>query len=273
MKPAILVYTAFTAISRNTLQYACNLCRHRDFKLVLLHNYEPPFIYTADAVALSTIQTHYDHIEEKLEQELAWATFHFEDIDIESRLVNGNFVDTITELHDTFHFELLVAGAPESEGEFWGWNDTFVDAITSLPVPALIIPKHIEYEALVNVGFACNYAQPLTPKQLRFIKKAIDIYQVSLHVIHVNVPDKKNEAKRLAFKAQLEVSLSEYQPVYASVENTDVVATIINYVRQNNIQLLIVIPHKHGIWYNIFNQNHTRLLTRINHLPILAMQD
>lgn len=273
MKPAILVYTAFTAISRNTLQYACNLCRHRDFKLVLLHNYEPPFTYTADAIALSTIQTHYEHIEEKLEQELDWAMSHFEDLDIESRLVNGNFAETITELHNAFDFELLIVGAPESNGEFWGWNDDFVDAITSLPVPALIIPKHIQYEALVNVGFACNYAQPLTRKQQRFIQKAIDIYQVHLHVIHVDVPDKKNEARRLEFKAQLEDALSDHHPVYASIENTDVVATIINYVRQNDIQLLIVIPHKHGIWYNIFNQNHTRLLTRINHLPILAMQD
>lgn len=101
----------------------------------------------------------------------------------------------------------------------------------------------------------------------------MDSGPAQLHIIHVNIPGRKNEDQRLKHRAALETDLAAYAPVYASIENTDVVATIINYIVKCSIQLLIVIPRKHGIWYSVFNQRYSKRLTRINHLPILTLRD
>jgi hypothetical protein len=98
----------------------------------------------------------------------------------------------------------------------------------------------------------------LTEAQLTFIKRIMDSEPLRLHIIHVNVPGKKNEEQRLKHRAALELALADYKPIYASIENADVVATIINYIRSFSIQMLIVLPRKHGIWYCVFNQRHSK---------------
>lgn len=273
MKPEILVFTAFTETSRNALQYACEMAQDRGYSLLLTHNYDPPMNYAADALAFSSIHLSMEHTEAKLQAEADWAREQFPTLTIDAKMTFGNPAGSINELLDEVRIDFLIVGAPQSEGEFWGWNDDFVDIINQLPVPVLIIPRSVQYQGIRHIGFASDYANPLQQQQLDFLRRILDAVPAQLHIIHVSVPDKKNDEKRLAHRNTLEQQLAAYHPVYASIENTDVVATIIQYIRTHQIQLLIVIPHRHGIWYSIFNQRHSRRLTRINHLPIVAMHD
>lgn len=273
MKPQILVYTAFTETSRNALQYACEMAGDRGYTLMLVHNYDPPMNYAADAVAFSSINVSMGHTEEKLKEETLWASRQFPGLAISHQLTFGAPLTSAIELLEEYKIDFLIVGAPESQGEFWGWNDVFVDTINHLPVPTLIIPRTVRYQTIVNIGFASDYAQPLQRGQLDFIRRILDAAPAQLHIIHVSVPGKGDAAIRQQHRAALEQELNTYHPVYASIENTDVVATIIHYINTHAIQLLIVIPHRHGIWYSIFNQRHSKRLTRINHLPIIALQD
>ncbi len=273
MKPEILVYTAFTETSRNALQYACEMAGDRGYTLILVHNYDPPLNYAADAVAFSSINVSMEHTEEKLNEEALWASGQFPGLEISHRLTFGTKLANITELLEEYKIDFLIVGAPESQGEFWGWNDAFVDIINHLPVPTLIIPRTVSYQTIAHIGFASDYAQPLRQGQLDFIRRIMNAASAQLHIIHVSVPGKGDIAIRQQHRAMLEQELHQYHPVYASIENTDVVATIIRYINAHAIRLLIVIPHRHGIWYSIFNQSHSKRLTRINHLPIIALQD
>ncbi|WP_118951798.1 universal stress protein [Taibaiella helva] len=273
MKPEILVFTAFTETSRNALEYACAMAKDRDYSLVLTHTYDPPLNYAADALAFSSIHSSMEHTEDRLQAEADWAREQFPDLQLVHKLTFGKPADCMNELLGEYRIDFLIVGAPQSNGEFWGWNDEFVDTINQLPIPVLIIPRSVRYQQIAHIGFASDYAKPLLPQQLDFMKRVLDAGPAQLHIIHVSVPDKKNDLKRQEHRNMLEGMLQDYQPVYASIENTDVVATIIRYIRAHDIQLLIVIPHRHGIWYSIFNQVHSRRLTRINHLPILALPD
>jgi nucleotide-binding universal stress UspA family protein len=273
MKTEILVYTAFTHTSRNALQYACELCSARNYAIVLIHNFDAPLNYSADALAFGSIEENIQNTEEKLAAEKEWAAVHYPRISIIHRLTYGTKENAIKDLMEEYNPEFLIVGAPESKGEFWGWNDSFVDILHLIPIPTLIIPKTVSYKAIINIGFACDYSSPLTPAQLKFIKNLVQDESMRLHIIHVNVPNKQNEAQRLLHRQQLEQELAAYDPVYVSIENSDVVATIINYVREHDIQLLLVIPRTHGLWYSIFNQRHTKRLTRINNLPIVTLKE
>lgn len=273
MKPEILVYTAFTETSRNTLAYACDMAMERNYSLVLIHNYDPPLNYSADPVALSSINFSFGDTEEKLVAERDRALEQYPSLHIRHRLTFGTPEASARELLSEYKADFLIIGAPESEGEFWGWNDEFVNIVNSLPIPVLIVPKTVHYQTLTNIGFASDYAAPLTHAQLGFMKRILDISPAQLHIIHVSIPGKKNEEQRLQHRNALVASLTAYNPIYASIENSDVVSTIIHYIRTHGIQLLIVIPRKHGIWYSVFNQRHSKRLTRINHLPILTLHD
>lgn len=273
MKPEILVYTAFTESSRNALDYACQLALNRGYTLLLAHNYDLPLHYTADAVALSSLQEQFENTEERLREELAYARQISPGLGIRHLLTSGRLAEQVAKLFRENAFDFIIVGAPESDGEFWGWNDSFVDKVNSMPAPVLIIPRTVSYQPVTEIGFASDYARLLSASQLGFIQRIMNQGPARLHIIHVSVPQLTNREQRLQHKAALETALASYQPVYASIVNGDVVATIIRYIREHAIQLLIVIPRRHGIWYSIFNQRYSRRLTRINHLPIITLQD
>lgn len=273
MQQQILVYTAFTETSRNALEYACAFAKARNYSILLVHNFDAPRNYSANAVAMGSIEVNIETTEEKLAEEKDWVMNTYPDIVIAHRLTYGSKEEAINELLQEFKLEFLIVGAPESQGEFWGWNDDFVDILHLIPIPTLIIPKTVSYHTITNIGFACDYSNPLKESQINFIKNITHQPGVQLYIIHVSIPNKKNEDQRLMHKAMLEQELADSNPIYVSIENTDVVATIINYVRENALQMLIVIPHKHGMWYSIFNQRHTKRLTRINNLPIVTLKE
>lgn len=273
MKPQILVYTAFTETSRNTLEYACSLALERNYDLLLIHNFDAPLNYSADALAMGSIDKNIEETNERLKEEADWAMERFQGISIIEQLTYGSKEEAIREVMKDYNPSFIIIGAPESMGEFWGWNDSFVDIIDMIPIPTLIIPKSVSYQRFTNIGFACDYANPVTKQQVDFIRTITENGTINLHVIHVSVPNKKNEEQRILHKAMLDEQLADCHPIFASIENSDVVATIINYIRTNSVELLVVIPHRHGIWYSIFNQRHTKRLTRINHLPILTLHE
>lgn len=273
MQPQILVYTAFTETSRNVLKYASELALERNYSIVLVHNFDAPLNYSADALAFGSIDENIQSTEERLKEEADWASDHYHDLSILHRLTYGSKEEAIKEVLSEYNPDFFIIGAPESKGEFWGWNDYFIDILDIIPIPTLIIPKTVSYQPLTNVGFACDYANPLTEQQITFINRLTEGGNTNLHVIHISVPNKKNEAQRMAHKAILEEQLKQSNPTFATIENTDVVATIIHYIQEHSVELLVVIPHRHGIWYSVFNQRHTKRLTRINHLPILTLNE
>ncbi|MFT4060794.1 MAG: universal stress protein [Edaphocola sp.] len=274
MKQYILVYTRFTAISRNAVEYGCALAADRNYSVVLVHNYTPEMSYAADAIALASMQYGIADAEEQLVAEHERAKTLFPSVDVQYLLTVGQYADAVQAAMDKYPIHFLVTGAPESGGDFWAFNDTFVDVINDLPLPVLVIPMAVTYREAVNIGFACDYATPLDSKQIKFIEHLMESQAgAQLHVIHVSVPGKLKEQVRQANQEQLATALARHNPKFANIVNNEVIASIIGYVRKQNIQLLLVIPHRHGLWFNIFNQSHTRRLTRINHLPILALQD
>jgi hypothetical protein len=273
MKQEILVYTAFTETSRNTLQYACALALARNYAIILVHNFDAPLNYSADALAFGSIDENIQQTEEKLREEKEWAAQTYPNLSIIHRLTYGSKENAMKELMPDYKLEFLIVGAPESQGEFWGWNDDFLDILNRMPIPTLIIPKTVSYQPIANIGFACDYSSPLKAAQLKFIRNLTQLEGVQLHIIHVSVPNKKNEDQRILHRQLLEMELASSHPIYVSIENSDVVASIINYIREHAIQLLMVIPHRHGMWYSIFNQRHTKRLTRINHLPIVTLNE
>jgi|GEM_PF-1608413 len=273
MKPRILVYTRFTEISRNALRYAAEMALDRGYDLLLVHNYDLPLSYAADPIAFASIHPDVARAEAQLKEEADRAAEAFPGLQIAYRLTYGSKPDAVGELLSESGFRFIVSGAPESQGEFWGWNDEFVDLITGMPIPVLIIPQRVSYARIRHIAFASDYLRPMHAKQTGFIRQLLQEQDTVLHIIHVSVPGRQDQAQRLQHKSALEEQLKEFSPIYVSIENNDVVASIITYIQQHHIELLVVIPHRHGIWHNIFSQRHTRRLTRINYLPIIALQD
>jgi hypothetical protein len=151
------------------------------------------------------------------------------------------------------------------------WKDDWLDALTGISTPVLVIPKHVPHSQIRNIAFACDYKNTCSPLQIETIKKLVmTLSGASLHIVHVSSGVDGEESKNAATIKEV---FSILKPQYYRVENKQVIKGLDEFVLQNKIDLLIVVPHKHDFWYNLFHRSHTKQLVQLNHLPVMAIHE
>ena len=103
------------------------------------------------------------------------------------------------------------------------------------------------------------------------IKRLIHFTKATLHVIHVAPPDEPVDETAQDNKRMLKENLHDVNPSYYEPAYVNVIAAIDSFICDRNIDLLIVIPHRNGIWHNIFHERHTKGLVNVSHIPVLAL--
>ena len=93
-----------------------------------------------------------------------------------------------------------------------------------------------------------------------------------LNVVHVTSSKADDELMK-SNESLLQQKLLEIEPHYFSVENTDVVKAIDQFVREHHIDMLIVIPRKQEFWYSLFHKSNIDKLAFLNRLPLLRLPE
>lgn len=273
MKKTIIVATDFTESSRNALAYTCGLVGSNQYRLLLVHVYTTPVTYTSDGVALTALKDAIDDAETRLAGEIRWAKRTYPYIDIQQAdVLVGGLKEKLNEVIEDEKPEVIVMGASNNYSDLWKWDDELLDALTSLPIPFLLIPQHISFAPVKNIGFACDYRNLCTPRQVSFIQTVISNTKAQLHVVHVTRSKPESQDVREKNEVLLHDMMGE-TPSYYNIEDPNVIDAVTHFAQEHSLDFLIVIPHKHDIWYSVFHQSHTKQLARLNNLPILALHD
>ncbi|MDQ6813639.1 MAG: universal stress protein, partial [Bacteroidota bacterium] len=137
--------------------------------------------------------------------------------------------------------------------------------------PVLTVPPGVTFKPLQNVAFACNLRNINNNTPFSKLLKLVAFTEARLHVVYVTSlyfePGSAEAANDLLVKNNLE----EISPVYHTLLENQVVQAIGKFVEEHHIQLLLVIPKKHGLWQSLFHKSFTKELARLNRLPIMAL--
>lgn len=67
--------------------------------------------------------------------------------------------------------------------------------------------------------------------------------------------------------------LAHLNPKYKFIPNTSIEDGIESYVKHHQIDLLIVVPKKHGFFHRLFLESTTKNLVLHAHLPVLSIHE
>lgn len=273
MTPTIIITNDFTESSHNAIDYTCKLIGDSKINVQIVHIYNMPVNYTSDAVALASLKDHYDNCQDCLDRDVERATEHYPHINIQGKTIVGGLIESLRNLIDDVSPEIIVMGAVSDYEDLWMWDSELLNSLTSLSVPVLIVPAHVQYSPIANIGFACDYRTVLASRQLSFLKWLIGHTKAGLHVVHVSTTKLEASAVEKENEAILQDLLSDIDTQYYGIEDPHIIESIAQFVKEHHLDFLVVIPHSHGVWYNIFHQSHTKQLAKLNHIPILALHD
>jgi hypothetical protein len=273
--PTIIVCTNFSKTSRNALTYACSLINNKAdkeaFDILLLNVFTIPPNYSGDGIALVTINNSMTYIEEDLHEELDWVHEEYPNINVIGKVTTGRLLEGLEEEIQDQRASLVIIGAGGHYGDLWAWDNNILNILRDLSVPVLTIPPNVTFTPLQNIAFACNLKNVNRNTPFNALKKIIQFTEAKLHVVYVAGEAIKKDPAEAQNELFVHEQLQDLCPEYYTLYENEVVGAISRFVEKHDVQLLLVIPRKHGIWDNLFHKSYTKELARLNRLPIMAL--
>lgn len=268
----VIVVTNFSSASRNALDYTCSLLQKSQARVLLLNIYAFPGSITGDAIAVAAMGEIIDHDASLLDEEYKWVQERYPSITIDTEMVTGIFHEELRKAVIESNAVMVVMGAHGNYTNLLAWDANVINSFIDLPVPMLVIPAQVQFRSVNKIAFACNYYRKNLQVPVSVIRKLVRYTGAALYVINVVAPNEAITEEALQNKDVLKESLADLNPVYFEPEFSNVIKAIDNFTEEENIDLLLVIPTRHGIWYNIFQKSHTKGLVYLNHIPILSVR-
>jgi nucleotide-binding universal stress UspA family protein len=272
----ILVPTDFSDVAKNAAQYAIDLARQvRAEKIVLYNAYQAPVITepTMPVVQLIDMDTLKGITEEGLETFKAWMQpLTPPEITLETLsefAVLSNNIDDVCERTQADLVVMGITGGSKIEEVLIG--STAISVVNHSKVPVIVIPPDARYTPVQKVALACDFKkiEQTTPLQaIRAILKDTGATFMVVHVDHHQVSD-----TALYEREKLQALLSDLSPEFHQIQHDDFVEGINEFVDTHNIDLLITIPKKHGLFEGLFKRSHTKRLAFHSHVPLMCIHE
>jgi len=272
MKKTIAVTTDFSQPATNALDYACEFAKAHHFNILLVHIYTIPANYAGDGMSLVTINDALEADKNRLKEELERVKQKYNaDVEFEARMLVGDFVEALNELKKLSDPEMLIMGAEGEYSELWIWGSDWLDALITIDCPILVVPHNSGFRPIKKIAFACDYKNKSLRESATEIKGILSLFNDDFYIVNVN--PKPGMPVDETGMAVLKEVFNDREPLFRTVINKRVIVGLAQFVKETNIDLLIVIPHKHDLWYNLFNKSHTKQLAMLNHLPVMAIHE
>jgi len=274
MKNIICAYD-FSEASKNALNHACRLANFFNTKLTLVHIYNIPvpvtefgFVDVGDDVIRKNALKDLNEIKSKILREHELITEV--DVVVETGLVNYK----LSELASESQSDLLIMGIDNDKSFIKEHllGSSSIDEARNFNVPVLIVPKNSENNKIKSIAYACDYKYSLVDSSsLIQVKFYATIFNAELKIIHVMEPEHQMDFAEATRDKYIELKLDGVEHKTFFVYEKNAAEGIVNFVKEHDVDMIIVEPHRRKFFDNLFHKSTTKELAFHINKPILAI--
>lgn len=267
----IITATDFTSVANNALHYAAALATKHKTQLTVLHSYTIPVAISETPMPVMSIEECREIAEKGIAKVVDELTVAFPDIAINGVTVFGDIAEALAEYANEKNPWMIVLGnSLHDEDSLW-FSGNLLDMMRDMPYPVLAIPTGTDYKAVEKLCFACDFKKETNTLPLGMITAIAHETNAALHVLNVDHNSENFNTETPEVNEQLHAGLAVAKPEYHYIDGTEVDTAILDFVNNNDVDWLIVAPHKHTFFERIFHKSHTKALARSINIPLLAL--
>ena len=163
-------------------------------------------------------------------------------------------------------------GISATERALFGSNT--LSAMKHLSYPLIIVPIGARFKKIENVGLACDLNNITETVHAIEIKRLVTDFQAKLYVLYINTSkDQMVGDQEIEGSAWLREILMEVKPNFCFLRNQNIDEAIQEFAEENNLDMLIVIPKKHGLLEGIFHKSEAKQIALHTHVPLLSIHE
>lgn len=272
----ILFPTDFSETANNAFLYALNLAKSIDAQVYVLHVYELPMI--TGSLSAGLIQNVYETVElgsfnnfkDNIPQLRQIADENgLNEIPIKFILEEGNFLYILREIIGEESVDFVVMGTDGNTGiEKMLFGSNTINAITSMKIPILSIPKDMSFKGFKNIGFTTVFDQK-DKEALKYLIEIANRHQAKIHCMHVSKDGKFNQQAMKDWQDQF----AGDPIVFEIYHDADPVNAVLDFIKEKQIDLLTVVSRNKGFFDKIFSPGFTKKIAHKNITPLFVFHE
>jgi nucleotide-binding universal stress UspA family protein len=272
----IIVPVDFSPASLNAVNYAMELANTIGGSITLVYVYQFPASVSEVPVSGEIINDLIADAENRMVELKKGLTHQWEEkIKIYTEIKEGNIIMQVKMMSSSLKPFAVVMGARgigAVERVLFGSNT--LQAIRHLSWPLIVVPIGATFKTIKKIGLACDLQKVPETVHAEEIKNIVKEFHAELHILHVNT--KKEEMindERIEGSEWLLGMLAEVEPEFHFVNKENIDEAINEFTEKNNLDMLIIIPKKHGLLEGLFHQSHAKQMALHAHLPVMAIHE
>ena len=146
------------------------------------------------------------------------------------------------------------------------------DVSTTAHCPVLLVPKEENYTRVKNILYASDYGDV----DQFTLKKAVDfasLFKAAMHFVHIteNSTDKNYKViEDKIFNFLFRDKDPDFTFNLVNIKYPNVIGGLNQYIRENKIDLLIMVSHHRNFISRLFLKSTTKEMAHYSHVPILV---
>ncbi len=267
----IVVPTDFSSTATNAAYYAAEMAQSIKANILLLHIYSLPIVFSELPLSMSDTEavTAYEHALERLQQELLKQTNHTIKVNAELRM--GTFfteLKAVCDYRKPYTVVMGSQGTSEVERMFFGSHTVY--AMQHLASPVMTVPPGVTFSSIKKIGLACDFENVLDSTPVEDIKMLVNDFNAELHLLNTGKAEMFDPARIQEFgKLRQMLESLDLHFHYISNKNTD--EALIDFAETRQLDLLLVLPKRHGLLDKLLHKSHTKQLVLHSHVPVMGL--
>ncbi|MBP7809999.1 MAG: universal stress protein [Bacteroidia bacterium] len=270
----ILIATDFSPASVNAADYALELAKYFDTKLILLNAYPVPAANYDTGLPADIITALHKSSEDALSELKARLSKNGgAGLTIECLSVMGGTMDVIEEECKQKKVDLAVMGIVGEAGKIKEHiiGSTSLNAARHLEVPLFIIPDGAKYKRIHKLSFACDMDHTEETTTIYTAKYFAKIFDAELEVISIENPEEERSIEKAASLDFVEEKLEHVNHKTFLLADKDAAAGLGDHYANYPADIIILNPKKHNIFQTLFGTSVTKKLIFHSKIPLLVI--
>jgi len=270
----ILVPTDFSDASANAVDYAVELAKFFDAKLLLVNAYSIPIGNAEIGIPMELAsvmqQSALDGLENMKKKIIEK---NHRELDIECFAGVGFAYDVIKDASANFKADLIVMGIVGSAGKIKEHliGSTAVKVARHLEIPTFIIPENVKYQRIHHISFACDMEKTEETVLVYIAKYFSRMFDAELEIVNIEKPEEEISEGKAKTEVFMEKKLEPVTHKTVFITGDHVARELETYFETHPTDLIMLNPKKHNVFHDIFIESVTKELAFHIHQPILAI--
>lgn len=270
----ILVPTDFSEAADNAIAYAVEMARVMKARIILFHAFHVPVVAAEAPVMIPLDELEKDCLA-GLEQIARRIHLRYGvSLPVECICRCGFAVDEIIDYTSNYKTDLVVMGM---QGAGFLAEKLLGSVTTTLirraKCPVMAIDKSVKFRSLKKVVLACDYEQAINKLTLYPLRELADFFEAHVYVLNVVAEEEPGILCRgiVPDIRKLKHSLAGIDHSFHYLQNSDVVRGINTFVEERQMDMVVMIPHKHSLLKQIFDEPDTKKMAFHSSVPLLSL--